>query len=106
VPLLLARCASCVAAGMAQGRPRAGIISLAKCPRLAFTARVRTAMRCKTFHREARSALPRLRVFLCPDASATATSLTGSEPSRCSSGNIPARQRSSSGEGFKDTRRG
>jgi len=42
VPHLLARCAACVSAGAAQGRTRAGIISLAKCSRLAFTVRVRS----------------------------------------------------------------
>ena len=52
MPRLLARCAARVAASMAQGRTRAGIISLAKCSRLAFTARVRTAMRDQDFTRK------------------------------------------------------
>jgi hypothetical protein len=47
VPHMLARCAARVAAAMAQGRARAGIISLAKCPRLAFTARVRSCTRAR-----------------------------------------------------------
>jgi hypothetical protein len=47
------------------------------------------------------------RPFLWPSATAPHKEVAyRSEPSRCSSGIAPARQRSSSGEGFKDTRRG
>jgi len=52
MPHLLARCAACVAAAMAQGRTRAGIISLAKRPRLADAPHVRTGMRDTNFTRE------------------------------------------------------
>lgn len=82
MPHMLARCAACVAAAMAQGRARAGIISLAKCPRLAFTARVRSDTRDEEFHtlglvpnacqprnwrRKPRRVSPLSGVFLCPD---------------------------------------